>query len=761
MAEIDDLKKTLKEELEKESVDFSKIILLSQQIAAHDEENVRFTIDASHVSKLGLELVAKQETAVAELVKNAYDADAINVDLIFSNTDQAGGTLEVIDNGCGMTRQQLIDGFMRISTADKVCSPSSENFKRQRAGRKGIGRFASQRLGTRLTIFTQTSNSDFALKVLIDWTKFEASLDLNTISNKIDQIEKLPSVGTTLVIEKLRDSWSTSQIKRAYRYISDLQQPFPIAKKVILDSDPGFKAAFYRKTGEDLTPVADEDTTFFEHALATIDGRIDENGHGFLSVRSEKLGLESLDNEFGPDRNLPKSAYEHLPPLSFRAYYFILAGGTGSHIPRSLFSVIRDNLSKNGGIRLYRNTFRVLPYGEPYDDWLKLAKSSAVRELLPPHNNTNFIGFVEISDPEGFYFEETSSREGLFENQSFRELQDFVSRGIKSGVVKIAELRSKKTRASQKSVPTESFEERTKRLAMEILGDGKPEDEPSGKPEDEPSVNSKAQWAEEVLGLGLEGQRLLEENALLRVLASLGLTIGEFTHEIRHSLAAMVANLNLISLRASASPEIEGPCEGLKSNLGSLQSYAKFFDDAITDNAHRQLQPLELRDMISIFENVVEYYLSREQVQLTKDIQGYDLFTKPMHRSEWSSILLNLFSNSIKAINRSQADGKIFLRAGETNGMLFLEFADNGDGIPAQNTDKIFDAFFTTSTPPGPLALDSEELTGTGLGLKIVRDIIESIDGEICLVTPPEGYSTCFRIEVPRARKEEIPEDAY
>ena len=83
----------------------------------------------------------------------------------------------------------------------------------------------------------------------------------------------------------------------------------------------------------------------------------------------------------------------------------------------------------------------------------------------------------------------------------------------------------------------------------------------------------------------------------------------------------------------------------------------------------------------------------------------------------------------------------------------FINFHDNGDGIPEENQRRIFNAFFTTSTPASFDAPRDEQMVGTGLGLKIVRDIIISYKGNICLTYPKDGYATCFRIEIPRLKK--------
>lgn len=120
MNTIKEIKELLAIAASEETTDFNKILDLANNLAKHDSNNVRFSVDASHISRLGIKLVSKQETAVAELIKNAYDADARSVDLIFKDSSTKGGTLEIIDNGLGMSRDQLLNGFMRISTQEKV-----------------------------------------------------------------------------------------------------------------------------------------------------------------------------------------------------------------------------------------------------------------------------------------------------------------------------------------------------------------------------------------------------------------------------------------------------------------------------------------------------------------------------------------------------------------------------------------------------------------------------------------------------------------
>jgi len=159
---------------------------LSHQLASLDKNNVRFSVDSGVIDRLGKELVARHETAVSELVKNAYDADATKATLHFFKVDYSGGTLIIDDDGAGMTRDQLINGFMRISSTSKIHEPVSPIYGRSRAGKKGIGRFSAQRLGSKLTIITLTKNSETALKISVNWKKYLRDEDLYVISNKID-----------------------------------------------------------------------------------------------------------------------------------------------------------------------------------------------------------------------------------------------------------------------------------------------------------------------------------------------------------------------------------------------------------------------------------------------------------------------------------------------------------------------------------------------------------------------------------------------
>lgn len=760
-----EIQEELKKVLSEEPNNTDEILRLSQEMAKLDKDKVRFSVDAGVIDRLGKELVARHETAVSELIKNAYDADATNVTLDFINTDDYGGTLTISDDGSGMNREQLVNGFMRISSSEKIHTPVSTKFKRKRAGRKGIGRFSAQRLGHKLTIITQTSSSRVAYKVSIDWSSYKMDEDLMLISNTIEEIpkDKSKAEGTTLIIDDLRDWWSKAMIKRVYRYALDIVQPFPLSKQKLKDGkieDVGFTINCLK----DGRAVANEESMFFQHALAEIEGGVDKKGKGYWEITKSKINSVTEERQY-----LEGNFNRLIGGVKFKAYYFIYAINM---MPKQVESYVRETAKSSGGIRVYRNGFRVLPYGEPLNDWLGLDESTRRRSLLPVHSNLNVFGFVEI-DGNISDFQELSNREGLFDNDTYKDLVIFLRKALLSAITRIAEIRGTKIKTGQKNweskktkTPKDAVEsavELLENVATELEKDSETSsnttDEEKAKNSKRQEQAKKAREQAEDLKKALEQ---IEELNMLRVLAGLGLVIGEFTHEINQYLPAFDIDIKILLDKLKKETEEYKIALRMQKRFNSFQVYTAYFDETISANVNRELKPIELRDAINPFIDSLERDLTRSNIIIEKVITGIDLFTCKMHPSEWASILFNLYTNAKKALKRANPPQKrILIRAGELDNILYVEFIDNGDGIPNKNRDRVFNAFFTTSTPKNRLTSSTTELTGTGLGLKILKDIIESYSGEIFLDNPPKGYSTNFRIELPKAKKEDIPDDNF
>jgi signal transduction histidine kinase len=762
--------KNIRDELSKilvnDPTNYDKIIELSSKLASFDNDNIRFSVDAGVIDRLGTELVARQETAVSELVKNAYDADAKKVILKFEDSDSIGGTLFIEDDGLGMTRDQLVNGFMRISSTDKLRNPLSERFNRKRAGQKGIGRFAVQRLGEKLTITTQTLEGDFALVLTIDWNQYQGDTDLVNITNKIITVPKRKEEGTTLKIEGLKDRWSQAAIKRIYRYVSAIIQPFPLSEQDenLNDNneiiDPGFKTVFKKFENDKSITIADESSMIYDHALAEIEGWIDDNGLGIYSVISKQLKIEEY-GEIGSDPDDMSKPFSELKKIRFKAYYYIYNAGL---IPKMHETSIKKSARISGGIRLYRNGFRVLPYGEPGDDWLKLDKSVTRRSILPVHNNLNFFGFVELTDREKT-FNETSSREGLLENEALIQLQNFIYRTLMTCVLKIAEVRNIKIVSGQQKEGKlyEKIEVRIKDIAHTLealdLELEKEEGSLQVKSRRRKKIQKLKKDIEQVAELQKEEtSKMLKEKSMLRVLSSVGITIGQFIHEVRDYLINMESDVNFLLEKLRSDTVLLERVLILEKNIATFQSYTSYFDNVISQNVIRELKPIEIQNTSEKFWTSIHNDAEKSDIVFNiPQRNGYYLYTLPMHPSEWSSILFNFYTNAKKAIKRTKKKGEIKIECGTDTKYVYLEFSDTGDGISEENEEKIFDEFFTTTSPNSLEEIDaSNEITGTGLGLKIVKDIVSSYRGNIQVVSPKEGFSTCLRIEIPKATNKEL-----
>lgn len=748
--------------LEEKELHYSEILALSNELAKYDQNNVRFTVDAGVIDRLGKELVSRQETAVSELVKNAYDADATTVTLTFENSQEIGGTLIIEDNGLGMTREQLINGFMRISSTDKVSNPFSTKFNRKRAGQKGIGRFAVQRLGTKLTIISKAYESSTAHKMQINWEDYQANLDLLYITNQIEEIPTHERVGTTLIIENLRDKWTEAAIKRIYRYVSDIMQPFPLTiTSSEQNSDPGFTTTFRIKDGNIVKNIADDKIMVYDHAIAVIDGCVDDDHCGTYQVKSQKLNIDFSDT-IGSDPDNKESRFEHIRNIKFRAYYFIY---DSELVPKMYLTSIKRLAQTSGGIRLYRNGFRVLPYGEPGNDWLSFDKSTRQRSILPTHTNLSFFGFVEINNNSGD-FEETSSREGLMDNEALIQLQNFIYRSVINSIIKVSEVRNIKIVSGQKKDDSgrwESIDIRVKNIAHTLDELDKALEDESGSIEAKRKRKKRLKKLKEDIAEVEKLQKeavakVIKERSMLRVLGSVGLTIGQFVHEIKYHLDSIKSDIKVLMMDLQNDIVALERLGILDKNFSLFNTYMSYFDDVISQNIIRELRPIELREVVDPFVTSLRNDANKSGIEFMDPIyRGFNLFTKPMHPSEWSSILFNFYTNSKKAIKRIGTNGRISIECGRNESYVYLEFSDTGDGISKENEERIFEEFFTTTSQNSLDNLEyKNEITGTGLGLKIVKDIVSSYRGNIMVVSPKEDFSTCIRVEIPRANDKDL-----
>lgn len=331
-----------------------------------------FSVDSSLLFQLGEQLVTKPSIALAELVKNAYDADATQVTITMENVEETGGTIIIEDDGHGMTLKEIQANWMRIATNTKREQPMSRKYHRSLTGAKGIGRFAVRRLGNRLTVqsIAKTINEDSeeetkeGIIIEFDWkTNFQPGDDLINvpIKYKRQQVSRDTPTGVSLFIEDVRDAWNEDDIAELRRDLLTVQSPFhDLIDKYSVGAenshDPGFNIIFEIAGSNELESLSGGlGEAFVEAAWARLDGNIDENSHAHYEI---DIQLTHEKDDLYDNLNV----YAGLEGARLRVYYMVYRK---DYFERFDFGV-RDAQRKGrseGGVRVYLDGFRCFLMG--------------------------------------------------------------------------------------------------------------------------------------------------------------------------------------------------------------------------------------------------------------------------------------------------------------------------------------------------------------------------------------------------------------
>jgi signal transduction histidine kinase len=700
-----------------------------------------FGVDARHIRQLGRELVADKVTALAELIKNAYDADATEVVLTFVRADRIGGTLEVVDNGSGMSLADIERRWMRISTDAKERETRSTRFNRVRAGRKGIGRFAAESLGSRLVLRTKFRGATERVVMTFAWNEdFPAGRELSEVANAY-VLEPAPPEehGTTLAIEALHDAWSDAALERVQRAVLLLQPPFPVSPdSAVPQADPGFRVVVRTRPPREQAAERPALRDFFSSATAEIAGTVDGGGNAAWSIKGERF---KLDASRPLDRRVLSTG-----SLTFRAHYFIYRRDMlGSIAVRQA----QDMANRYGGIRIYRDGMRIPPYGDAGNDWLELDALSRRRTILIPLANSNFFGVVSISRDENVLLVDTASREGVVENEAFDDLRTFVRDGLIWGAQQVAAARPKKKRKGRVAADAPQSREALVENAFEnVLAAASSKGQTLG-PEIVSVLREAIASAHDADAAEREiRNELLGEIELLRVLAALGTSIALFSHEVRGAVNRATGALSDIAELDTHGKNGDHTelLEEARDAIEQLAALGAFIDLYMSQTRRRERRPQPVHDVVRQFVDAFGRTFHRRNIAITWKVEPASLRTAPMTRSELDAILFNFLTNAVKAMDyEGHIERRIQIEGRRENKSAVIRFEDTGVGIDPNVADRLFDPFVTTSQPG-----DSELGIGTGLGLKIVADIAEAYEGAVAVAPPSDGFRTCFVLTLPR-----------
>ena len=176
-----------------------------------------FTVDSRLLRELGERLVGRPHIALAELVKNSYDADASQVLIRFMP-----GKIEVIDDGHGMSPEDFEDKWLRIGSTHKEREVYSPTLHRPLTGSKGVGRLAVQLIANHLEI-RSVSKSLKTLELVadVDWAEAVQAGELTKAPVIVDEIKpesrfaKDSPIGTKLILTQLNHSWGRENLRNS------------------------------------------------------------------------------------------------------------------------------------------------------------------------------------------------------------------------------------------------------------------------------------------------------------------------------------------------------------------------------------------------------------------------------------------------------------------------------------------------------------------------------------------------------------------
>ncbi|MGK0472307.1 MAG: signal transduction histidine kinase [Candidatus Azotimanducaceae bacterium] len=666
------------------------------------DSNFRFSPNI--LRRLGEELNPNPEQGLLELVKNSHDADASFCRLKFEESEDGDHKIIIQDDGIGMTATDIKNDFLVIGKSSK--SKKTRTTKRRvPIGSKGLGRLAALRLGSSCSIVTVKKGAHKREHLLnVDWKNFEnvrtvEEVDL-PISTKSSSKNK-PN-GTHIEIENIPAPMSERSMERLIRQLLLLTDPFQSKKgfRVELDS-PAFKG---------LQKLLNQ--RYFENADFHLIADLDAKGVG--KVRAEdwrgNILYEAGHNVLAANRKRKGKKYS-CPPLKLDIWIFLLSTSTFEHKAVTIKEV-RDWLSSVGGVHVYEDGARVAPYGDPGSDWLDMNLRRASSPEERPSTNTT-IGRLRIKNTNGVLVQKTD-RSGYIESDEFEEVKDFCKDALNwlaNRRLEQAEIQRSKKRGSSISTRAKQREQ-----LEEVIRTS------DGQSKEKISIALKSYQR----SVDAEIDILKKEVQLYRTLSTAGITAATFAHESAGSPLKVIglAKQTLSRrIRKDVSEEAyesnyEGAIGRIESSLAGIAALGSF-TLSLLDQGKRRLGRVNINDVVLQIVEVFTPFLESRQVVVELELSGGKPYLNGSAAAV-ESIFANLINNSFSAFEKSPTKSRTIKVTSVVDGNeLHIVFSDNGEGIAEIALKDIW--------LPGRSTKDN----GTGLGLTIVRDTINDLNGEI------------------------------
>ena len=714
-----------------------------------DETRARLFSDAGKLYDRAIEFLEDIDDL------DEYDAALEEIDVLNQVT--------VSDTGSGMSLEQLETVFLVLGTKsrkEEVDTAFEDGVSEAPyLGEKGIGRLSAMRLGDRLTVRTAREEDETFNILDIDWTDFEdpqKMIEDVTIEPRVGGEKPQPDYsGTDIRVRRLKANWDRNRVERlAVDDFSLLANPIGKPKRHRI-------AIFWN--GERIN-FARLDKNFLSHAHATLKGEYKiRDGSPELTLRMElvNLGFEhpvehqietlkfddllaalvglrqkrSRENK----RDVNAAALTDVGPFNFELYWFNRATlrkgrSTGD------YQALRKLLDQWMGVRLYRDGFRVYPYGTEDDDWLELDRT-ALRAKGYALNRIQFVGQVDIGRFSNPHLIDQTNREGLRHTPEEAVLKEAIQLAVDRlrDEMKRVENAFKKNKPRVPTDPTrtKALEQRMKK-AIRALARSADEDQREIVAEFEEMREEFSRYAAEARERILE---LEQDTDQMVAMAGVGLMVEVVAHELARSAEDALDTLNKLQ-RKNVPEEVRSRLESLRASMKAISKRLRILDPLSVSGRQRK-EAFELDELVRDLLSAHEAQFERHHVKLETHFPDRPVALKAV-KGMVAQVIENLVSNSVywMDIERERKLGfKPLLTIAIEDNPPRVRVTDNGPGISPEYAERVFDLFFSLK----------DKSRRRGLGLFIAREAAEHNGGALVIDTEivnREGRYTTFDYRV-------------
>ncbi|HAC0515302.1 TPA_asm: GHKL domain-containing protein, partial [Listeria monocytogenes] len=596
----------------------------------------------------------------------------------------------------------------------------------------------------------------------------ESSLEIIDIQNEtvafsmLDELYQRyelpdPQTGMILVMQGLRDEWKQKDIDKLQKELRLLVAPDLIEQDpfIIELNAPEFRI-------EDIVLINE----ILDSRYAKVDAKIYDNAKKIYISYKDKDGKTDLIEEELEQPLLCGDVYAEV-------YFFLRDANNLTNAGAGYnFRFALKMLDTYCGIKIYRDNFRVKPYGDIGNDWLFLDQKKVKDTHGYLVGNNQVIGVVKIGDVANPLLVDATNREGIIENEAYEQLINFLTKctNLISDVRRkayLADQENEKKLAAEKEKIDAQFDNVKKQYQdnpfmkqieevtqttdhkaipekLEQLAKAYIEDSEKKKADIQKLQNDYDHHYSETKRIYQDKINFQEsELNLYKNLASLGMLTGSFGHETSDIVSRIQTSLHLINVYLDKDVDknqIKDVVSIVSGDFGRIYAYSNLIVNFLRKRKREVTADI---DFGSVLAEVTGFYRGIvNSFNVTLDTKCEQQIIYAMKQIDLESIIINMVTNAFEQVKGKQIR-QIRISIEQSLSHIILNFEDSGDGVPKGKENDIFRPFETTK----------EE--GIGLGLNIVKDIVENYGGEIKVERSETLHGAKFVVLLPKGGNEE------